>query len=75
MLQNPQNPFGKVVDYFYKVTFQMRGSHIHMLVWADDAPVSEDSEESTAEVISFVDEHVTCRMEEDIEELVAVQQH
>ena len=34
------NPIGKIIDYFYRVEFQQRGSpHIHSLLWVQDAPV------------------------------------
>ena len=71
VLQSPQNPVGKVVDYFIRWSFKCED----LLISTDAAPVLADSEEATAEVIAFVDQHVTCRMEEDIEELLAVLQH
>ncbi len=36
---------GKVVDHWYRVEFQARGSpHIHMLVWVENAPAFDTAE-------------------------------
>ena len=76
VLQNSQNPVGKVVDFFYKVEFQMRGSpHIHMLAWTEGAPILDETKESKVEVTRFVDEHIICSRDDSIEHLVSLQQH
>ena len=39
VLRSPSNPIGKIVDYFYRVEFQQRGSpHVHCLFWIENAP-------------------------------------
>lgn len=39
ILYHPSHPIGHVVDHFFKIEFQHRGSpHVHMLVWNDKAP-------------------------------------
>ncbi len=50
-------PIGKVIDYFYRVEFQQRGSpHIHCLFWVENAPkLNEDNEDNDALVASFID--------------------
>ncbi|KAK7879321.1 hypothetical protein WMY93_033899 [Mugilogobius chulae] len=71
-------PIGRVVDYFYRVEFQQRGSpHVHCLFWVDGAPrigVNPDEE-----VTAFVDKYVTCETptdDDDLLELVnSVQRH
>ncbi|XP_071965644.1 uncharacterized protein [Antedon mediterranea] len=52
-------PIGKVVDYFYRIEFQMRGSpHVHMLVWVENAPIFGTDKDN--EVINFVDKYISC---------------
>ena len=47
------NPIGKIIDYYYRVEFQQRGSpHIHSLLWVQDAPVIDKN--TDAEVVEFV---------------------
>ena len=73
VLLNTLHPVGKVVDYFYKVEFQMRGSpHIHMLMWVEGAPNLDDDKEE--DVIEFIDKYVTCEKDED-ENLAGLQEH
>ena len=39
VLKSSCEPIGKLLDYFYRVEFQQRGSpHIHMLFWIENAP-------------------------------------
>lgn len=39
VLKSKINPIGKILDYFYRVEFQQRGSpHIHMLIWIENVP-------------------------------------
>ena len=76
VLFSSQHPIGKVTDYFYKVEFQMRGSpHIHMLIWVEDSPKLDDTEESQAAVVAFIDRYITCHRNKKIEDLVDVQEH
>ena len=43
---------GKISDWFYRVEYQQRGSsHIHMLIWLEDAP--EFGKDSDAKVIIY----------------------
>ena len=59
---------GKLVDYWYRVEFQKRGSpHVHMLIWIKDAP-----QFNTEEGIKFIDKVVTCSIPQDpkLKELV-----
>ena len=42
VLKSEIEPIGKVLDFFYRVEFQQRGSpHIHMLIWIENAPKLE----------------------------------
>ncbi|XP_071943751.1 uncharacterized protein [Antedon mediterranea] len=53
------NPIGKVIDYFYRIEFQMRGSpHVHMLVWVENAPVFGLDEDK--KIVDFVDKYISC---------------
>ena len=55
------NPIGKVIDFFYRVEFQQRGSpHIHCLFWVKDAP--EFDKDTDEEICDFVDEYISCEL-------------
>ncbi|XP_062414952.1 uncharacterized protein LOC134107225 [Pungitius pungitius] len=61
LLLSPAQPLGKVVDYFYRVEFQHRGSpHIHCLIWVDGAPVFEEDDDQT--VSAFVSKYITAQL-------------
>ncbi|XP_072572246.1 uncharacterized protein [Paramormyrops kingsleyae] len=78
VIMSEAQPIGKIVDYFYRVEFQQRGSpHTHCLFWVEDAPkVGKDEDD---EVAAFIDRFVTCEMPEDDDEMheiiCSVQQH
>ena len=58
-LKSGLTPFGEIIDFFYRVEFQQRGSpHIHALFWIKDAPKYGEHENN--KIIQFVDKHVTC---------------
>ncbi|XP_077967731.1 uncharacterized protein LOC144421967 [Styela clava] len=73
-------PLGEVVDYFFRVEFQQRGSpHIHCLLWVKDSP--KYGVNSNAEVEAYIDRHVTCQIPQEHEDkelfdiVNSVQQH
>ena len=38
-MKSSSKPIGEVVDYFWQIEFQLRGSpHVHLLWWVKDAP-------------------------------------
>ena len=48
VLKSNLMPIGEIVDFFYRVEFQQRGSpHIHALFWVKDAPQNEKSSNDT----------------------------
>ena len=62
-------PLGKISDWFYRVEYQQRGSsHIHMLIWLEDAP--EFGKDSDAKVTSFIDKIITYQKPIDNLELL-----
>ena len=74
VMKNKLNPIGEIVDFFYRVEFQQRGSpHVHMLIWIKDAP--EYNVTNQEKVARFIDKHVTCRRDDDISNLVNYQTH
>ncbi|XP_062389285.1 uncharacterized protein LOC134077598 [Sardina pilchardus] len=78
VLMSPANPIGKIVDYFYRVEFQQRGSpHVHCLFWIENAP--QIDKESDEDVAAFIDNYVTCELDSEDTKLYetasAVQQH
>ncbi|XP_019217525.1 uncharacterized protein LOC109202971 [Oreochromis niloticus] len=61
LLLSPAEPLGKVIDYFYRVEFQHRGSpHIHCLLWVEGAPVFEEDDEQT--VVDFINKYITAQL-------------
>ena len=59
ILKSPHSPFGKLVNYFYRVEFQHRGSpHIHGLLWIENAPHYEKNTDQ--EIIEYIDSIITC---------------
>nr|XP_057903045.1 uncharacterized protein LOC131101719 [Doryrhamphus excisus] len=79
VIMSSSQPIGKVVDYFYRVEFQQRGSpHVHCLFWVENAPrIDVNSDE---EVANFIDRYVTCELQTQDEGLTettvsSVQQH
>ena len=75
VLKSSCEPIGKLLDYFYRVEFQQRGSpHIHMLVWIENAPTLETNSER--EIVQFVDKYLTCNTDnEKTANLVGLQSH
>lgn len=74
LLKSPNSPLGEIVDYFYRVEFQQRGSpHIHMLAWVKSAPSLDNN--SMEEIVTFVDKHVTCKNDQTMPDLVNYQTH
>ena len=60
VLTSNEMPNGEIVDCFYRVEFQQRGSpHIHALFWVKDAPHYEQN--ANEEIIHFVDKYITCK--------------
>jgi hypothetical protein len=60
---------GKIKDRFYRVEYQQRGSpHIHMMIWLENAPVFGVDKDN--DVISFIDQIVTCEKPNDNPELL-----
>ena len=69
------HPIGEVVDFFYRVEFQQRGSpHIHGLFWIKNAP--EYGKDSDDDIAKFVDKYISCKADShDLTELVNLQRH
>ncbi|KAL7881106.1 hypothetical protein SRHO_G00033600 [Serrasalmus rhombeus] len=61
LIQSPAQPIGEVIDYFYCVEFQQRGSpHIHCLFWVKDAPEFENDMDQG--VCDFIDRYILCKL-------------
>lgn len=76
VLKSNPLPTGEIVDFFYRVEFQQRGSpHIHALFWVKDAPQYEKVSNDT--IVQFVDRYITCKNDqsEKMKELVNLQTH
>ena len=75
VLKSSCDPIGKLLDFFYRVEFQQRGSpHIHMLVCIENAPTLETHSEK--EIVQFVDQYLTSNTDnEKTANLVGLQSH
>lgn len=74
VLRDQSHPIGEIVDYFYRIEFQQRGSpHVHMLLWIKNAPTTDNSQHS--EIIKFIDKYLTCSNNAAKEFLVNYQTH
>ena len=61
-LKGSSKPIGEVVDFFWRLKFQLRGSpHIHSLWWVKDAPNLQTVEGLRA-VPGFIDQYITTRI-------------
>ncbi|KAM9817805.1 uncharacterized protein ACBT44_006975 [Syngnathus typhle] len=61
LILSPARPIGEVVDYFYRLEFQHRGSpHIHCLIWVKDAPVFEEASEGA--ICDFVSRYISAQL-------------
>ena len=60
---------GKMVDWFYRVEYEQRGSpHIHMLIWLQNAPVYGVGKDE--DVAAYIDSIISCSKPQDDEELL-----
>ena len=59
VILSPSKPIGNVIDYFYRIEFQQRGSpHVHILIWIENAPIlGVDKDEY---VVQFIDKYISC---------------
>ncbi|XP_063436496.1 uncharacterized protein LOC134717928 [Mytilus trossulus] len=80
VIMSDAEPIGHVIDYFYRVEFQQRGSpHTHCVFWIEDAPKFGVDDDDT--VTKFIDKYISCKLplESDDPELTdivkTVQQH
>ena len=74
-IKSSSHPIGEVVDFFYRVEFQQRGSpHIHGLFWIKNAP--EYGKDTDQDIANFVDSYVSCKADQnDLTDLVNLQRH
>ena len=74
-IKSSNHPIGEVIDFFYRVEFQQRGSpHIHGLFWIKNAP--EYGKDSDDDIAKFVDSYVSCNANSDeLTDLVNLQRH
>ncbi|XP_029954136.1 uncharacterized protein LOC115393324 isoform X3 [Salarias fasciatus] len=71
VLMSPSEPIGRIIDHFYRVEFQQRGSpHVHCLFWIEGAPkIDQNTDE---EVVEFIDKYVTCELPSDDDTLLDI---
>ena len=61
-MKGPSKPIGEIVDYCWRIEFQIRGSpHVHSLFWVKDAPDLQ-TVEGLRDVPNFIDQYITARI-------------
>jgi len=66
MLNKVNGPFSEhpIVDYYWRVEFQTRGSpHVHMMIWCKNTPVYDRLNpqcEANAKCVEFIDKYITA---------------
>ena len=61
-MKSSSKPIGEIVDYFWRVEFQLRGSpHVHSLWWVKEAPDLQTVEGLRA-VPGFIDQYITTKI-------------
>ena len=61
-MKSSSKPIGEIVDYFWQVEFQLRGSpHVHSLWWVKEAPDLQTVEGLRA-VPGFIDKYITTKI-------------
>jgi hypothetical protein len=75
VLKSEHEPVGKMIDHFFRVEFQQRGSpHIHMIVWVENAPKFKVN--SDDELAVYVDQFLKCSINNpDLGRLIELQVH
>ena len=75
VLKSELAPIGEILDFFYRVEFQQRGSpHIHALFWINGAP--QYGKDSNDDIVKFIDKYVSCKGDSDeLGDLVNLQRH
>ena len=78
VLISKKAPLGKVVYYFQRTEFQLRGSpHCHAVLWIEDAPSPQSAEDK--DVVAWIDQFVTCKLPDEDdplrEEVLTNQRH
>ena len=67
-MKGPSKPIGEIVDYFWCIEFQLRGSpHVHSLFWVKNAPDLQ-TVEGLRDVPSFIDQYITTRIPQEGED-------
>ena len=75
VLKSEHEPVGKMIDHFFRVEFQQRGSpHIHMIVWVENSPKFKVN--SDDELAVYVDQFLKCSINNpDLGRLIELQVH
>ena len=82
VIKGSGKPIGEIVDYFWRIEFQLRGSpHVHSLWWIKDAP-DLDTKAGSQSASEFIDRYILVRVpdegcgEDDLRSaILRVQQH
>lgn len=74
VLCNEIHPVGQILDFFYKIEFQQRGSpHVYMLLWIKDSP--NIVTHGKKDIEDFINKNVTCNKDGADSSLVKYQTH
>jgi len=80
-LMGPDEPLGKLRDYWWRIEFQRRGSpHVHAMLWVEDAP-DPSQPGGRQEVLQFLDRYISSQIPDAAEHpelhrlVTSLQQH
>ena len=80
VLLKKDGPLGNIVHHFIRIEYQHRGTqHAHCLLWAEDAPKADASDEEvingskdpnkfTLQRLAYITHRVTARMPDEVKE-------
>ena len=75
-LKSKDVPLGEILDSFYRIEMQHRGScHVHMIIWIKNAP--SPARHSQKKLTKFIDKYITCELPKSQKdrELILRQRH
>ena len=65
VIKGSGTPIGEVIDFFWRIEFQLRGSpHVHSLWWIKDAP-DLDTKAGNQSAPAFIDRYISVRVPDE----------
>jgi hypothetical protein len=68
LLGRADGPLGYVDHYYWRLEYQARGApHVHMKLWAKDAPILGEEGVTEQMVLEYIEKHLTCAIPTEVE--------